>query len=434
MSGNSGAPAPVRAATATALPIAAMPGKRHLVDATGSPFLIHGDFAASLISQLTREEVDVYLDDRQRRGFNTIAVALMQRHFATNAPANAYGQPPFLIDEDFGTPNDLYFDHVDWVLRRAEVKGMLVLLAPAFLGAAGGHEGWYRAMVAGGTGKLREFGRYLGRRYGQLKNILWVHAGDFNPTDKSVVRAVAEGIQEFDGRSLSSAHCAPDTAAIEIWGDEPWLRLNNVYTYDPVYAPALRQYRRREQMPFILIESRFENEFGGNALRARTQAYQALLSGACGQIFGNNPIWHFDSPNAPFPAPTTWRQALDSPGARSMTHLVNLITGLRWWLLEPDSDGALLVSGHGPEQSRAVAARSMDGSFALVYIPSPRTLTLDLRRLAGSQVTASWYDPAGGEWLPATSSPLTAGLQRLTHARCNSGGAEDWVLVLRDIQ
>ena len=67
-----------------------------MVDAVGKPFLIQGDTAWSLIAQLTREDADLYLEDRRARGFNTILVSLIEAKFATNAPANAYGQPPFL--------------------------------------------------------------------------------------------------------------------------------------------------------------------------------------------------------------------------------------------------------------------------------------------------------------------------------------------------
>ena len=49
-------------------------------------------------------------------------------------------------------------------------------------------------------------------------------------------------------------------------------------------------------MPFFLIESAYENEHGAGELRVRIQAYQALLSGASGHIYGNNPVWHFDGP------------------------------------------------------------------------------------------------------------------------------------------
>ena len=127
-------------------------------------------------------------------------------------------------------------------------------------------------------------------------------------------------------------------------------------------------------MPFFLIESAYENEHEATERRLRTQAYHALLSGAAGQVFGNNPIWHFDGPGI-YPAPVSWQEALDSRGAQSMTHFRNLLATMPWWLLEPDVDHTLLTEGLGPEDERAVAARTADGSFAIVYLPDRREIT-----------------------------------------------------------
>jgi len=416
---------------ASTFPLVAKPGKRYLEDATGRPFLIQGDTPWGLITQPTCEDVDRYLDDRRARGFNTLLVKLIETSFATNAPENAYGQLPFLVPGDYSAPNDAYFDHADWVLRRAAEKGFLVLLAPSFTGWGGGEEGWYRAMVASGPSRLQQFGEYLGRRYREFTNILWVHAGDYNPPRKELVRAIAEGIRKFDSRALHTAHPAPDTAAIDYWQGEPWLRVNTVYTYEAVYAAALEQYARPERMPFFLIESIFEHEHEVTEQRLREQAYQAVLSGAAGQVFGNNPIWHFDGPGL-YPAPVTWQEALDSRGARSMTHLHDLFISIPWWRLEPDVDHTLLVHGLGSEEKRAVAARTGDGSLAILYLPTRREIAVDLGQLAGPAVAARWYDPADGQFSGVSGSPfLASGSRRFRpEPRTNSSGFDDWVLVL----
>jgi hypothetical protein len=437
-----------------AFPLAVAPGKRYLVDAAGKPFLIHGDTAWSLVADLTREDVDHYLRDRRTRGFNTILVNLVESRFARNAPASAYGELPFRgrpfetlaalshvlpfangtsaanLAVDYTQPSEAYFDHADWVLRRAAEEGFLVLLTPSYLGWEGGSQGWYRAMAANGPERLRRYGEYLGRRYGGFPNILWVHAGDYNPPDKDLVRAIAEGIAAADPRALHTAHCAPGTAAIEYWRGEPWLDVNNVYTYGPVHAAALEQYARREGMPFFLIESAYENEHEAAEQRVRVQAYQAVLSGAAGQVFGNNPIWHFDGPGI-HKAPVTWQEALDSRGAQSMTHLHDLLTSVPWWQLEPDVDHKLVIDGLGSEDERTVAARTADGSLAIVYTPERRAMTLDLARLAGPVVAARWYDPADGRFSPVGGSPFSARGSRIVNPEAaNSSGFGDWVLVL----
>ena len=428
-------PAPPPPVTIAAFPLRVESGKRYLVDATGTPFLMQGDSPWSLMVQLTREQVDQYLDDRRGRGFNTLLVNLIEHQFSNNPPRNAYGQAPFLTPGDYGTPNEQYFAHVDWVIQRAADKGFLLLLVPSYLGYGGGDQGWYQEMVANGTTKLREFGRYLGRRYAGFSNILWTHGGDYNPPNKALVREIVLGIREFDTRVLMSAHCAPETAAADYWGGESWLQVNSVYTYNAVYSAALAQYARADQMPFFFLEGRYENEADGTEQRVRVQAYHALLSGAAGQVFGNNPIWHFNAPTGLYPTSLTWQQALNSRGSQSMTHVRTLFAPRSWWTLQPDAGNTLLTAGLSSGQDRAVAARAADGSFAIAYLPSVRTVTVNLGQLAGPRVNARWYDPANGTYTTVTGSPFTAsGSQTFRPAGNNASGFGDWALVMESSQ
>jgi hypothetical protein len=413
---------------APAFPIALRPGKRFLVDANGAPFLLHGDTAWSLFVQITREEVDLYLDDRRARGFNTILASLLEHHYSSHPPANAYGDQPFLEPGNYATPNEAYFSHADWVLRRAAEKGFLVLLTPSYAGCCG--DGWYAEMLANGPRQLRQYGKYLGQRYRDFTNILWVHSGDSDVPEKELVIAIVQGIRRFDRRALHTAHGQPDTVVLDFWQDQRWLQVNNVYTYGPVHAPALAAYERPERKPFILIESAYENEYEASEQRLRTQAYQAMLCGAAGQVFGNNPLWHFNGGGV-YDGPGTWQEALGSRGAQSMTHLRDLLTSLRWWKLRPERDNQLLTEGLGDELERAVAARSVDRSFALLYLPNRREITVNLRRLAGRRVTARWYDPSNGQFSTVSGSPLRRNApQRLAPPGTNRAGLDDWVLLL----
>jgi hypothetical protein len=185
-------------------------------------------------------------------------------------------------------------------------------------------------------------------------------------------------------------------------------------------------------MPFFLIEGVYENMHSATERDLRTQAYQALLSGAAGHVFGNDPIWHFDMPYYEPPPAMTWQEALASRGAQSMSHVGKLFFATRWWKLKPDLKNALLTDGLGPAENRAVAARSAKGSFALVYLPSSRAVTVDLGRLTGPRIVARWYDPADGRFVEASGSPFPAtGPHRFRpEPERNSSGFEDWVLIL----
>src|SRR5690242_7169598 len=88
------------------------------------PFFYLGDTAWELFHRLTREEADVYLQDRATKRFNVIqAVALAE--FSGLTEPNQYGELP-LHDLDPTHPNDAYFRHVDQVIERANALGMYV--------------------------------------------------------------------------------------------------------------------------------------------------------------------------------------------------------------------------------------------------------------------------------------------------------------------
>jgi hypothetical protein len=420
--------APSLPSASAVFPLRVEPGKRYLIDATGKPFLLQGDAGWELIAKLTREDADRYLEDRRLKGFNAVIVRLIDHDFVPVPPRNAYGDSPFKERGDFGTPNGSYFAHVDWVLSKAAEKGFLVLLAPAYTGYHGGGQGWYQEMERNGANRLRAYGQYVGNRYEVFTNVLWVNGGDFNPPNsgKDLVRAVANGIRDVDVRAMQTFHGGRFTAALGYWDtSERWLTLNNIYTdQSTVVSMALREYAR-SQVPFILIEARYEDE-GADARLVRTQAYQAMLSGAAGYIMGNKLIWGF------FPG---WRSALNSDGARSLVHLRKLFEERAWWTLEPDMTETLLTSGTGAAADRAVAARAADHSFAIAYVPTVRMVTIDLSQLSGPRVQAQWCDPHNGICVAISGSPFaTTGPQTFLPAGANSGGFGDWVLVLDSTQ
>ena len=111
------------------------------------------------------------------------------------------------------------------------------------------------------------------------------------------------------------------TSAVETFGDRSWLGLDTVYTYADDQRPLhLAALQREPARPFVLIESTYEGEHDAKPERVRRQAWTAMLSGATGQFFGNNPMWHFDGPTL-FPFTGDWRTALDGVGSRDMTRL-----------------------------------------------------------------------------------------------------------------
>lgn len=415
---------PNNMANPVAFPLALSADGRYLVDRQGQPFLIHGDAAWSLMVQLTREDAVKYLEDRRRRGFNLLMVSVVEHKFSDNPPKNKYGDAPFERAGDFSAPRAAYFDHVEWVLRKAEQLGFAVLLCPAYLGYGGGEEGWYQDEVRSGPDTMRAYGRYLGARYKDFPNIIWLQGGDFRPPDEhlELVNAVAEGLLEAGAKQLQTAHWAPEMSAVDV-AVRGWLALNNTYTYEPTYKKCQQDHARGQ--PYFLIESKYENEREVTAQQLRAQSYFALLSGAIGQIFGNLPMWRFDR---------GWQSALTSPGSVSMTHLRALFGPRRWMDLTPDLSHQILVEGTGAAGSpdRALLASTADGRLAIAYMPSRRALGIDVKRL-GSPLKARWYDPSNGKFAAATPVSGERGA-RYEPPGNNAVGDSDWVLLLESAQ
>jgi hypothetical protein len=407
------------AADSPVFPLKLSANRRYLVDQKDRPFLVHGDTAWSLITAVTKEDAGRYLEDRRRKGFNAIIVNLIEHFF--NGPINRDGEGPFVTAGDFAKPNEKYFAHADWVLRKAREKGITVFLFPMYLGYKGTDEGWYQEALLNGMAKCRNYGRYLGNRYKDYKNIVWTLGGDRNPEPElaeDAVNAVVAGIRESMLDALFSAHPAPEFSGAEKYNLQ-WLDINSTYTYGIVHRQLLRDYDRKPTMPFVLMESTYEGEHNSSPVQIRRQAYWALLSGAAGQFLGNKPIWAFDP---------GWQAALNSEGSRSMAHLRSLFETRAWYDLVPDREHKIVVDGLGEFTGLdfASAARTTDRRTLLVYIPTGRTVVVDTAQIAGSRQRAAWFDPRSGGITSAGES--AAGDKR----SFKTPSEADWVLVVED--
>ena len=76
------------------------------------------------------------------------------------------------------------------------------------------------------------------------------------------------------------------------------------------------------------------------------------------------------------------------------------------------------------------AARTPDGALAMAYLPSRRTITIDMTQFR-APATARWYDPSRGTYSAAADAPVpTKDKQSFTPPGNNADGDGDWVLVL----
>ena len=422
--------------TGTAYPVKVGPTGRYLVDQNGVPFLMIGESPQAMIGDLTEADAELFLAKRKSQGFNTVWINLLCNSYTgCNADGSTFdGILPFTPRTDLSTPNEAYFARVDRMLQLAAQYGFLVILDPAETG------GWLGVLQTNGLTQCRAYGQYLGTRYKDFPNIVWMSGNDFgswrtNPTDDALVQAVAMGIKDFDPNHIHTIEFLTPPAVTSL-DDSAWVpivSLNAAMTYFPTYADVLRGYNQAF-VPVFMVEANYEFENITNMDPStpailRRQEYWTALSGATGQLYGNHYTWQFIP---------DWQNQLDTPGAVQIGYLKALFEPRAWYNLVPDQAHSVLTAGYGTFVDSAsigandyvTAARTPDGTLVMAYVPTTSTITVDMSQLSGP-VTASWYDPAAGTFISVTGSPLAnVGSMDFTTPGTNADGDADWVLVL----
>lgn len=415
-------------------PVKVDPTGRHLVDQNGTPFLLTGDSPQALIVNLSEADADAFFANRQSYGFNAVWINLLcATYTGGRADGSTYdGIVPFTTPMDLSTPNEAYFTRVDHMVALAAQHGMTVFLDPAETGS------FLSVLTANGVTKARAYGRYLGTRYRNVDNIVWMSGNDFqtwpNAADDAVVQSVARGIQDTDDRHIHTVELDYQVSGSlddPTWG--PIIQLNASYTYFPTYAQVLTDYDRPGPVPTFMVEANYEGEHNaadlGTPAILRRQEYWTLLSGATGQLYGNRYTWPFIP---------DWQSNLDTPGSVQMSYVKFLFQGRRWYDLVPDQAHAVVTAGYGTyvdsgalgDSDYVTAARTGDGALVMAYLPTVRTVTVDMTKLAVS-ANASWYDPSTGVLTAVPGSPFAdTGTRGFTPPGANAAGDGDWVLVL----
>jgi len=421
-------------------PLKKSANNRYLVDQNNIPFLMVGDSPQALIVNLTEDEASTFFADRSALGFNTLWINLLcATYTGGRADASTIDNiKPFTTNifatssYDLASTNETYFARVDHMLNLAAQKGIQVLLDPIETGS------FLSVMLDNGTNKCRAFGQFLGDRYKNFTNIIWMSGNDFqdwrNANNDLVVRAVALGIKDKDTNHIHTTEL--DYYISSSLDDANWnsiIDLNATYTYYATYARLLQDYNRANFLPNFMVEANyeFEHAYTGNAT-LRHQEYWTMLSGATGQLYGNGYTWPFV---------TGWESHFDTPGAIQFGYVTALFGPRAWYNLIPDTNHVVVTAGFGTFSAAAdlnlvnnndyvTAARTADGSLVMAYMPTSRTLTVDLSKLSGPAV-AHWYDPANGTYFPIIGSPFAnSGTRTFAPSGNNSDGDGDWILVL----
>jgi hypothetical protein len=161
---------------------------------------------------------------------------------------------------------------------------------------------------------------------------------------------------------------------------------------------------------------------------SRKTLYWALFAGAHGHTYGCHPIWQMwrVGHDSLMWTRRPWYEALHLPGAAQMGHARALLLSRPF--LERVPDQSLLLSEAGAGVHHVRATRDEQGRYAMVYIPTGRPVELDLAKLSGERLRASWFDPRTGMARVIGVFPKAE-----RRAWTPPFGGPDWVLVLDDV-
>jgi hypothetical protein len=410
---------------------------RYLVTKDGAPFFWLGDTAWELVHRLDREETERYLEARRRQRFTVIQAAALAEFDGLTEP-NRYGATP-LVDRDPAKPNEPYWAHVDWVVDLAAKKGLWIGLLPTW--GDKWNKKWGIGPVVFTKDNARAYGRWLGARYKDRANLIWILGGDRSPENAEhvdLIRGMAAGLAEGDGgRHLMTFHPQGGATSSTWFHADAWLATNMLQSGHgakdlPTYAKIAADYAKEPPKPCLDGEPRYEDhpvnwkpEKGWfDEFDVRQAAYWAVFAGAHGHTYGCHDIWQFWTPaRTPISAArTAWTDALEFPGANQMRHLRALMESKPFLSRVPDPS---LVAEPGTGASHVRATRG-DG-YAFIYIPTGTPTKVVLGKIAGAEVKAAWFDPRLGTSAELGTFPNT-GTKEFTPP--SAGRGHDWVLVL----
>ncbi len=380
---------------------------RYFVDQDGKPFFWLGDTQWELFHAFSLADAHAILADRKAKGFTVLQVMLTGVGDGTRPDWT--GRSPW---DDPSTPNEAYLRHVDAVVEMGRQDGLVFVLGVY-------HQVQARQFT---LAKARTYARWLARRYRDMPNLIWSMYPQATPEFAPICRELAAGLQEGDGGAhLITVHPDPSPASSSFLHSEPWLAFNCIQTWrdvDLICPMVSHDYALQPIKPVVMAEGAYEGgtEYGFDVtpLWVRRQAYLSYLAGGH-HAYGHNDSWRVLS---------TWREALDAPGARQLGVMRRVLERKEWWRGVPDPSVFANGAQHGPLPPAAM--RSARGDWVLAYLSTSAAAHVRMDKItADTTVEASWIDPRTGDQAEIGRFP-NAGVRSFSPPE----GWEDAVLLL----
>jgi hypothetical protein len=422
---------------------------RSLQFSDGTPFFWLGDTGWELFHRLNLEEIKQYLDNRSAKGFNVIQAVALAEFDGLRKP-NQYGALP-LVNMDPATPNPKYFEVLDSAIHMAAKRNLFIGLLPTWGDKV--TKLWGEGPVVFDTVNAFTYGKWIGNRYKNDPNIIWILGGDRPAVNdqndwRPIWRAMANGIiQATNNNCLVTYHPSGGSNSTSQWlNNEPWLDINmfqsghgeghDVACWDLVKRDLLSTPRR----PTLDGEPNYEDHpvspwpkwnVDNGYFRdydVRKQTYRSVFAGACGVTYGHHAIWQFmNAKEVAINYPDRgWINAMDRPGAFQVGFLKNLL--LSRPMLQRIADSNRIVSGQGDKGEHIESFHAADYSYTMIYIPVGKTFAVNTINMPNA-IKVWWFNPKDA----STHEPLTITRKdRMEFTPPTTGFENDWVLVLDD--
>ncbi|MGB7436577.1 MAG: DUF4038 domain-containing protein [Candidatus Acidiferrum sp.] len=478
---------------------------RYFVESTGTPWIMVGDNSGyNLIAYETMANIDNYFADRSAHGFTAVWMnVILGTQSQTSDSAVLYdGTPPFTSPSpgtaetyNFATPNAAYWAEIDTLVSHAASHGLVIAMIPFETGLTyqncpasdpSGAKGWLiaarnQSTIQGGSvtnnQAMFNYGVFLGNRYKNSTNVIWVLGYDFQTNicttgvaanDSTLVANLIAGINSVDPNHIVSEELNFNFSyTTQNSSIGPYVTANGVYTYGGLYDEILAAYNNIA-IPAFLVEGNWEFQNNTGALSPwpvsdnnppcgtssppcpamdnttyakamRLQWWWTMTSGGAGFFYGNP---YGSNVNGVVPGSWWPSTGLDTAAIGQLGYVTKFFAGILWQSLVPDQTHQVVTAGYGTycgstssclnqlSNNYVTTAWNPNGSLAVIYNPQGNALTVDMNRFAGP-VTAYWYDPTKGTYTVITGSPFTnSGSHFFSTPGTNSVGLNDWVLLL----
>ena len=443
-------------------------GKYLVETKTGKPFFWLADTGWELFHRLTRQDVQFYLDIRKKQGFNIVQAVALAENNGLIEP-NRYGDVPFKnLDPtqwDITPGNNPanadeydYWDNVDFAIKEAAKRSLYVGLLPTW-GDKVAHM-WGDGPVVFNENNAYTYAKKLAERYKSQWNIIWILGGDRpgvyerngkKHDDRPVWRAMARAIEDVCGKNAFITYHPGGTSdgSSKWFHNDDWLDMNALQSGHgsrdfPVWNYIRNDLSLMPKKPTLDMEPCYEdhpmNPWDGKWTREgrgfhtpaeiRGRIYRSVFAGGCGVTYGHHSVWQFLDTSLYTPiyngdTAIHWRKALVSQVANQMHHLKNLMYSQKDFNRVEDS--LLISSDRGSSyKDLLIATKNEKGTYALIHLPQPKEIKINLDRLKKGRKKVTWFNPATGKKTKA-GKRVRSGIVAFSPPEKNQ---QDWVLMV----